>query len=294
MKTRIISGIVLALIVAGVLCLGFMVSFYFVTAFLTVMAAVGAYELAKNVAGIKNKFANFLCVAATAGFMIIYNIPFRKQLVVFANSIRKSGNYKKIGALLHLISESGTFCFMIGYFMVAIIVIVARHKEFDLSKIFVFLATPRILGFAFSCIDRIIEHSNGIYYLLLLLTFSCICDMGAYFTGVTIGKHKLCPEISPKKTVEGLVGGIISAILVSIILMLCFSVKGKMLFTCIFTVPLCILGVFGDLFASVIKRSVGIKDYGNIIPGHGGVIDRMDSTLLIAPVMLLIMMSGLI
>ena len=118
--------------------------------------------------------------------------------------------------------------------------------------------------------------------------------MGAYFVGVTCGKHKLCPEISPKKTVEGAIGEIVSAVVFALVFMFAFSQTEKLVSTLILTVPLCIVGMMGDLFASSIKRSVGLKDYSNLIPGHGGVLDRVDSILLIAPVMYLCMLFGVL
>ena len=118
--------------------------------------------------------------------------------------------------------------------------------------------------------------------------------MGAYFVGSTIGKHKLCPEISPKKTVEGAVGGILSSLVVTLILVFAFSVTEKLLAALILTVPFCILGMIGDLFASAIKRTAGIKDYGNLIPGHGGILDRFDSIIMIAPLFSLFVSLGVI
>ncbi len=294
MKTRIVSGLILALIVGVMLLLGFTVSFYFVTAFICILAAIGAYELLHNAAGITDKLTVYLCSAATAFYVVIYNVPFRNFLFVSAKNIYSVKSLKKIAVLLNLLAQSGKTCFTIGYVCLAVIIILAKHEKFDISKIFIFIFTPVLLGFSFSCIERIIESGNGIYYLLLLITFSCICDMGAYFTGVTIGKHKLCPAISPKKTIEGVIGGIVLAIIVSVVLVFAFSMQKKLLFTCIFTVPFCALGICGDLFASIIKRKVGIKDYGNLIPGHGGVLDRFDSILLIAPAMLVIKVMGLI
>ena len=116
--------------------------------------------------------------------------------------------------------------------------------------------------------------------------------MGAYFTGVTKGKHKLCPEISPKKTIEGAVGGIISSIVVTIVLALCFS--KNLLAPMLLTIPLCALGMIGDLFASAIKRSVDLKDYGDLIPGHGGILDRFDSILIIAHAMGVLIALGVL
>ena len=117
--------------------------------------------------------------------------------------------------------------------------------------------------------------------------------MGAYFIGVNFGTHKLCPEISPKKTVEGALGGILSSIIISFLFTLIFNVN-KAYILIPLTLVFCIIGMLGDLFASAIKRSVGIKDYGNLIPGHGGILDRLDSVLFIAPLLYAVISLGVL
>ena len=111
--------------------------------------------------------------------------------------------------------------------------------------------------------------------------------MGAYFVGVTCGKHKLCPALSPKKTIEGAIGGIVGCMIAvavaCIINDISFGTKSFWVLT-LSTPIFSIMGMVGDISASYIKRHAGIKDYGNLMPGHGGVLDRFDSVLLIAPV----------
>ncbi|QAT43137.1 phosphatidate cytidylyltransferase [Aminipila luticellarii] len=127
-------------------------------------------------------------------------------------------------------------------------------------------------------------EQTGEYGLLVWLIFLTAfgTDIMAYFTGYFLGKHKLCPTISPKKTIEGSVGGILGSVI------LCglfgYFLIPRLLMHCI------ILGIlggvvsqFGDLTASIFKRKMGIKDYGNLIPGHGGILDRFDSVLFTAP-----------
>ena len=155
------------------------------------------------------------------------------------------------------------------------------------------IAFPVVLSFAFSTVSSVYLRESGVFYLLLLLNFSSICDCGAYFTGVFFGNKKLCPEISPKKTVEGALGGIVFSLVFSLIFCLCFAKFKAIIPVLALTVPFCIIGMCGDLFASVIKRSVNLKDYGNLIPGHGGILDRFDSILLIAPVLKLCIDGGL-
>ena len=132
-------------------------------------------------------------------------------------------------------------------------------------------------------------------------SYSCsgLADSGAYFAGTFFGKTKLCPEISPKKTVEGLIGGVISNGILMLIISLFyqFVLKGEpihYLGVLIAGMLAALIGLVGDLTASVIKRQTGIKDYGNIMPGHGGIMDRFDSVLLVAPFMYYMFTQGLI
>ena len=176
--------------------------------------------------------------------------------------------------------------------MFSAFLIVLNHKNMDITKIAFTYGMPIALTISFCMLNSLINHESGFYYLLLLFGFSSICDMGAYFTGTLIGKHKLCPNISPKKTIEGAVGGIVVGIVFATVIMLTFDRFNIM--TLLLSVPFCLLGIIGDLFASVIKRSVGLKDFGNLIPGHGGVLDRIDSILMIAPTMFLLYNFGII
>lgn len=130
-----------------------------------------------------------------------------------------------------------------------------------------------------SLVEQIPQY--GILVWLVFLT-AFGTDTMAYFTGLTIGKHKLCPRISPKKTIEGSVGGILGSVI--------FCGLFGYFFAPIVFVHCLVIGFlggivsqFGDLTASIFKRKMGIKDYGNLIPGHGGILDRFDSVLFTAP-----------
>lgn len=138
-------------------------------------------------------------------------------------------------------------------------------------------------------------HEDAIYFILLCLCFAWGGDTGAYFIGRFFGKHKLAPIVSPKKTVEGAFGGVLGSILGGILLTLIFkAAMGPDTILAqteswyypalvVMGVAASLLGMAGDLFASVIKRQHHIKDYGHLFPGHGGVLDRFDSVLFIAP-----------
>lgn len=122
-------------------------------------------------------------------------------------------------------------------------------------------------------------------FIPFILAF--LSDTGAYFAGRAFGKHKLAPVISPHKTVEGVVGGVLGATLGMLIFCLVMQLGFKMQVNYLYAVLYGVVGslgaVFGDLCFSVIKRQTGIKDYGNLIPGHGGVLDRFDSMMVVGP-----------
>lgn len=143
--------------------------------------------------------------------------------------------------------------------------------------------------------------SAGLYYIMIVFLASWITDVFAYLTGYLFGKHKLIPEVSPKKTVEGAIGGVVFAVLFMILFGFVVSVvtenipeaesmKPDYLVLGILGAVLSVISQMGDLFASVIKREHGAKDYGVIFPGHGGVMDRFDSILLVALVTMVICM----
>ncbi|WP_130863612.1 phosphatidate cytidylyltransferase [Bacilliculturomica massiliensis] len=132
-------------------------------------------------------------------------------------------------------------------------------------------------------IDELRTGQND-YHLLVWLVFLTAfgTDIMAYFSGYFFGKHKLCPKISPKKTVEGSVGGVLGSVI------LCgvfgwFVVPQLLIHCMVIGVLGGVVSQFGDLTASIFKRKMGIKDYGNLIPGHGGILDRFDSVLFTAP-----------
>lgn len=281
MKTRIISGIVMGAIVAAVLTVGFLWESVVITIAIAIIAAVAIYELLHNAAGIKDKLA----ISGACVFTALYVIGADNKLIDRVFSLTPYAMCSFTGYIQNFYNywSYAVTGIMVLYFIFAVIMILKNHKEFGLGQIVSLFALPFPYAYFFSCLNGVIGHTDGIYYLLLLLNFSSVCDMGAYFTGVTCGKHKLCPNISPKKTVEGAIGGVVSSIIFTLIITLCFG--KSIVLPLILTIPLCILGMIGDLFASAIKRSVNLKDYGSLIPGHGGILDRVDSIIMIVPLM---------
>lgn len=156
-----------------------------------------------------------------------------------------------------------------------------KHKELRYEQIFFALAVTVLVPQAMSTMVRI-DRRFGVFYLVLGLCGAWIADTGAYFTGVALGKHKLCPEISPKKTIEGFIGGIVTT---GIVFAAAISIYDKVFAPGAFIIgAVCaVIGTVGDLSASMVKRQIGFKDYGKIMPGHGGLMDRFDSVLFVLP-----------
>jgi len=132
---------------------------------------------------------------------------------------------------------------------------------------------------------RILDH--GFFCLMFAVLSGCVTDIFAYLTGKSLGRHKLCPVISPNKTVEGSIGGIVGT--VAVLLLLGFAleqaniVQVDFIALTFYAVLSSIVGQLGDLSMSAVKRCLGVKDYGTLFPGHGGILDRFDSLLFIAP-----------
>lgn len=140
---------------------------------------------------------------------------------------------------------------------------------------------------------RYLNRSIGVYFVVLPFVISWICDVFAYFTGSLIGKHKLIPEVSPKKTVEGAIGGVVFAAIACAVYglgldLFIADMKVNYLTLVLFGLILSVVSQLGDLTASLIKREYGVKDYGRIFPGHGGIMDRFDSVLAVSTVLLIL------
>ncbi|MBB6452890.1 phosphatidate cytidylyltransferase [Salirhabdus euzebyi] len=128
----------------------------------------------------------------------------------------------------------------------------------------------------------------GLVYIAYVFLVIWATDTGAYFVGRAIGKKKLWPIISPKKTIEGFYGGIVLAVIVAAILQFLYPFHESMLIVILVTMILSIVGQIGDLVESAIKRFYDVKDSGSVLPGHGGILDRFDSLIFMMPVLHLI------
>lgn len=182
--------------------------------------------------------------------------------------------------------------------------VIFNSQKIDFAKLggmVTYSAIVTLCFYSFIYLKRLLPHVrynyDAIYFIVLICAFAWGGDSMAYFVGRACGKHKMAPHVSPHKTWEGAVGGVIGSMLLGVIVTVIYGAMHGLvvgikleslgwkyyLFIALLGGVASILGIFGDLFASAIKRQQGIKDYGTIFPGHGGVMDRFDSVTFIAP-----------
>ena len=185
-------------------------------------------------------------------------------------------------------------CFVYSGIMLSMIVFF--HKKITYKELSYTYSMTMIITVALSTIVMIknMYPDYAPFYFLIALGLPWMADIGAFFAGTFFGRHKLCPEISPKKTVEGAVGGVLFCIGATCFISWLLSFIGygaAARIDYLHVVSMAFIGSFlsiiGDLSFSMIKRNFGIKDYGSILPGHGGFLDRFDSVIFVSPFMLL-------
>ena len=177
--------------------------------------------------------------------------------------------------------------FSVAYIFVSMAIMVLFRSKTSFTNLALSVSGTMYITLFFMHILLIRQQSGGNLAIWLIFISAWSTDTFAYFVGKGFGKHKLCPNISPKKTVEGAIGGILGcALCISLYVFICskyaaiqVNYLNAVLLSCLTSV----FSQFGDLAASCIKREYGVKDYGNLIPGHGGILDRFDSALLISP-----------
>ena len=187
------------------------------------------------------------------------------------------------------------FCALFVYllWLMAISVFSKGKISFNaISEIFVSVIYVTV-SFTSLSLLRYLDKETGAFNVVLVFMVAWVCDVFAYLVGSIIGKHKLIPEISPKKTIEGAIGGVVFTALACLLYgFLLDTIIDNMtvnyLFLAICGVILPIVSQLGDLTASLIKREYGVKDYGKIFPGHGGVMDRFDSVVAVSTILLIL------
>lgn len=265
MKIRIISSIV-GLAILSVVLLFF--DTIVLNAAAAVIAIMAVFELLVATKYIQNKLIAGLCLFA-AGITPFLSTEYFERLIP---------------------------AFFLVFILVFFLVLVKQHDKIRVESMALssFIAVMIPLSLSTLIWLRDTAHPDiRLLYFLLALGGAWLSDAGAYFAGVNFGKHPLAPSISPKKTIEGAVGGVIVCMVMFIFIAAIYSSVLEILFGVVLQVNyllLALLGIgasimsiFGDLSASIVKRQCAIKDFGNIMPGHGGVLDRFDSVLFAAP-----------
>ncbi len=254
MKTRIITGLILIPLLVWVL----LSNVYIVSAAVTIVSLIGLYEFFKATGLKANKCLPVVGFAAAILICLRTYIPMPLYMPLFYS-----------GLIL-------VFCIMLKC-----------HKSASVNEAGLLIFSLIYIPFLLSTLIDIKGLQNGNLVLWFVFIGAFATDTFAYFTGVFLGKHKLCPEISPKKTIEGSIGGTVGCI----VLLILYGLLLENIFTMdINYIKLGILGLvistvsqIGDLTASIIKRKYNIKDYGSLFPGHGGILDRLDSVIATAP-----------
>ena len=176
---------------------------------------------------------------------------------------------------------------ILAFLIVLFAEMMVDHVKIRLEMLALCLLAGLLLPYMLSSLVRMHIQRMGGYWVMIPLILAFLPDSGAYFAGTFFGKHKLAPVISPKKTVEGVIGGALVAVvgmmIYCVIVQLFLDRQVNYLYGLIYGVAGAVTAVVGDLCFSAVKRQTGIKDYGNLIPGHGGILDRFDSMLLVAP-----------
>ena len=261
MKTRIITGVIAAALFIPFVVYGELPFTILVYA----LAAVGMYEL------LKMKKMNLLSVPGILGLLAVFTLLMPAE---WEKSVQEAVNYSKFELL-----------FIAVILLLVYSVLVKNRFTFD-DVAFVILSSLYVgIGFYYFIMTR----EAGLEFIIFALLVVWVTDSGAYFTGRAFGKNKLWPEISPNKTIEGFVGGIVLAVIAAIIMQLIAPFENISVGLLIFvTIVASIFGQMGDLVESAIKRHYDVKDSGKILPGHGGILDRFDSLLFVLPLLSLL------
>ncbi len=238
-------------------------------------------------------------LAVIAAFEILRVIGAHKTLVLSVPTYLLSAAFP---VMAYFVKENGVLTFLLilaavlyVYLMWLMGVSVFSKGRIPFSKIAEVFTSATYVTVSFTSLSllRYINPRLGVYFVVLVFVICWVCDVFAFAVGSLIGKHKLIPEVSPKKTVEGAIGGVVFSALFCLAYGLVIDfffggVKVNYLYLFLFGGVLSVVSQLGDLVASLIKREYGIKDYGKIFPGHGGIMDRFDSVLAVSTVLLIL------
>ena len=249
---RIITGL---LVVAGWLALLYINSFFLFWLTILIVSGVGLFEFYTISTPGKSIQPLLICISLLPLFF-----SFSQQPVITYS-----------GFLIAFLLNALLIIFFISTF----------NNPFDTLTKTIFGLT--YIALASAHLNLLMALDNGAAWLLVLTTITAASDSGAYFVGKNFGKNKLCPTLSPGKTIEGFIGGLVFGTLGASIMTLLVLDGINMVILVLAAMVISCLGVLGDLTESMLKRSMNVKDSGSILPGHGGILDRVDSLLMTAP-----------
>ncbi len=256
-KTRVISAVVLVIVLGSALFFGGV----WLWALLLFLSEAGLFEFYRAVRKKERKDAGKVLHTELVGYI---GCAFYYLVMLFL----KSENY--------------LFYTIIGILICLMFVFVIKYPEYDSDEFMRAYFGVIYVCVTLSFVYMIRTGENGQYTIWVIFISSWICDTCAYLSGMLLGKHKLAPKLSPKKSVEGAIGGVLGAAIVGFIFGHFTGMGGFRIM--IISAVGAVISQFGDLTASAIKRNHDVKDYGKLIPGHGGVLDRFDSVIITASV----------
>lgn len=251
-KTRLISGIILVIIALATIISGSWILFFTLLA----VSLIGMRELYK-VMKVSDEHVTVLELVGYLG-AVLYYIAMKADF----------GNYGTMAIIISMILILFVYVFSYPKY----------HAEQVMAAFFGVVYVAVMLSFIY--LTRSLPDGKFLVWLIFLCSWGC--DTCAYCVGMLIGKHKMAPVLSPKKSIEGAVGGVAGAALLGVIY--AAATQGKMAEYALICAVGALISMVGDLAASAIKRNQNIKDYGKLIPGHGGILDRFDSVIITAPV----------
>ena len=262
MKKRILSAIIMFIVVIPLLILGelpFKIG-------ICVLAVAGMYELMK--AKEKDKEVPLA--------LRVFAYIFTALLVYFSND-----NYS-----INTIIDMKVLSVIFLLFLIPI-VLINDNKKYNINDALYLIGGILFISIALN--GFVIIRSIGLSHMIYVMLITIMTDTFALFTGMLIGKHKLCEKISPNKTIEGAVGGsLVGTIIATLFYIYVIDPSANILLIASISLALTIIGQIGDLLFSSIKRHYGIKDFSKLIPGHGGILDRLDSLIFVVLTYILI------
>lgn len=277
MKQRVITAVVLLALLAVVV---WQINTPVLVLVIAFLAAVAANEIMRC-AKVENTFIRVVATGYAAC------VPFFASAKALTPWVSEAVWGKVIGAVPGVV-------YLIALVLVLLLAMLKGYAYTTFEDVAVSVFAGALVPFGFSVFIRLRDmfqiEQFGIYLIFYGLICALATDSGAQLAGMAFGKHKMSPNISPKKTVEGAIGGLIFSLILNAVAMILYNRLADfkmdefavtvLLAACL---PVSFLGMMGDLSASVLKRNFGVKDFGKIFPGHGGVMDRFDSSMFTLP-----------